>query len=62
MLGGDVCQRVQLRRYGGHGYGYVVEHFLPTLAEFGVGTEALDRIMIDNPARLLAFAAPRSAG
>ncbi len=62
VLGGDVCQRVQLRRYGGHGYGYVVEHFLPTLAEFGVGPEALDRIMIDNPARLLAFAAPRSAG
>lgn len=62
VLGGDVCQRVQLRRSGGHGYGYVVEHFLPTLAEFGVGADALDRIMIDNPARLLAFAAPRVVG
>lgn len=62
VLGGDVCQRVQLRRFGGHGYGYVVEHFLPALAEFGVASEALDRIMIDNPARLLTFHAPRAVG
>ncbi|WP_240739863.1 phosphotriesterase family protein [Leucobacter triazinivorans] len=61
VLGGDVCQRVQLRRCGGHGYGYVVEHFLPTLAEFGVGPADLDRIMVENPARLLAFRAPRAA-
>lgn len=58
VLGGDVCQRVQLRRYGGHGYGYIVDHFLPTLAEFGVPEEALSRIMIDNPRRILAFRAP----
>lgn len=59
VLGGDVCQRVQLRRYGGHGYGYVLDHFLPALAEFGVGPEALDRIMVENPARILTFRAPR---
>ncbi len=59
VLGGDVCQRVQLRRCGGHGYGYVVDHFLPTLAEFGVDQAALDRIMVENPARLLAFRPPR---
>lgn len=59
VLGGDVCQRVQLRRCGGHGYGYVVDHFLPVLAEFGVDQEDLDRIMVENPARLLAFRAPR---
>ena len=59
VLGGDVCQRVQLRRYGGHGYGYVMEHFLPVLAEFGVAAEAIDRIMVENPARVLTFGAPR---
>ncbi|QAB18235.1 aryldialkylphosphatase [Leucobacter muris] len=59
VLGGDVCQRVQLRRYGGHGYGYVVDHFLPVLAEFGVTPEALDRMIVENPARVLAFRAPR---
>lgn len=58
VLGGDVCQRIQLRRYGGHGYGYVVDHFLPTLAEFGVPPEDLERMMVGNPARVLAFRAP----
>lgn len=58
VLGGDVCQRIQLNRYGGHGYGYVVRHFLPTLAEFGVSDEDLDRMMVGNPARALAFRAP----
>ncbi|GAA1596537.1 phosphotriesterase-related protein [Leucobacter chromiireducens subsp. chromiireducens] len=61
VLGGDVCQSVQLRRYGGHGYGYIVDHFLPTLAEFGVSERALQHIMVDNPARVLAFRAPRGA-
>lgn len=58
VLGGDVCQKVQLVRYGGHGYGYIEEHFLPTLAEFGVSDEALTAMMVDNPARILAFRAP----
>lgn len=58
VLGGDVCQRIQLRRYGGHGYGYVVEHFLPALAEFGVTEEQLQMMMVGNPARMLAFRAP----
>lgn len=58
VLGGDVCQRVQLRRWGGHGYGYIIDQFLPTLAEFGVAAADLNRMMIDNPARILAFRAP----
>lgn len=58
VLGGDVCQRVQLRRWGGHGYGYIVDHFLPTLAEFGVTEADLERIMVVNPARILGFRAP----
>ncbi|UOQ55984.1 aryldialkylphosphatase [Leucobacter allii] len=58
VLGGDVCQRVQLRRYGGHGYGYVVEHFLPVLAEFGVDEATIRRMLVDTPARILAFREP----
>ncbi|MFV0434679.1 MAG: phosphotriesterase [Leucobacter sp.] len=60
VLGGDVCQRVQLRSCGGHGYGYVVDHFLPMLAEFGVEPSALEQMMVENPARILSFRAPRA--
>ncbi|RZT68768.1 phosphotriesterase family protein [Leucobacter luti] len=58
LLGGDVCQRVQLRRYGGHGYGYIVDHFVPTLAEFGVAEPDIRRMLHENPARALTFGAP----
>ncbi|QIM16242.1 aryldialkylphosphatase [Leucobacter insecticola] len=61
VLGSDVCQRVQLQAYGGHGYGYIVDQFLPTLVEFGVPELALKQIMVENPARILAFRSPNPA-
>lgn len=61
LLGHDVCQKIQLARYGGHGFGYISRHFLPHLKELGVSADDLDRIMIENPARALAFATPAAA-
>lgn len=59
VLGGDVCQRVQLKRYGGHGYSYVSEHFVPALSRLGVSDDVLRMIMVENPARALTFRGPR---
>ncbi|MFE6776267.1 phosphotriesterase [Streptomyces sp. NPDC057702] len=58
LLGHDVCQKIQLKRYGGQGYDYIPRHFLPALRRLGVSPEAVRTIMVDNPARALAFAAP----
>lgn len=60
VLGHDICQKVQLKRYGGLGYDYITRHFLPALAAAGVSDRDLERIMIDNPARALAFEAPHA--
>ncbi|WP_435599856.1 phosphotriesterase family protein [Streptomyces sp. C10-9-1] len=59
LLGHDVCQKIQLKKYGGQGYDYIPRHFLPALRRLGVGEEALRAVMVDNPARALTFAAPR---
>lgn len=59
VLGHDVCQKIQLKRYGGQGYDYIPRHFLPALRHLGVSEEALHTIMVDNPARALAFATPQ---
>lgn len=61
VLGGDVCQRVQLKSYGGQGYSYVTEHFLPAVARLGVSDDVIRQIMVDNPARALTFREPRAA-
>ncbi|MGH3239319.1 MAG: phosphotriesterase family protein [Spirillospora sp.] len=61
LLGHDVCQKIQLKRYGGQGYGYIPDHFLPALRRLGVADEAIETIMVDNPARALTFTAPAPA-
>ena len=40
--------------HGRHGYGYLHEVVLPQLLDAGVGDAAIDRMLIDNPARILA--------
>lgn len=60
LLGHDVCQKIQLKKYGGQGFDYISKHFLPALARLGVSDTALHAIMVENPARALTFAAPRT--
>ncbi|WP_067175323.1 phosphotriesterase family protein [Microtetraspora niveoalba] len=60
VLGHDVCQKIQLKRYGGKGYDYIHRHFLPALRRLGVSEEAIHTIMVENPARALAFAEPQA--
>ncbi|MGC5360580.1 phosphotriesterase family protein [Streptomyces sp. DT24] len=59
VLGHDVCQKIQLKKYGGKGFDYIPRYFLPALRRLGVAEEAIRSIMVDNPARALTFAPPR---
>ena len=56
LLSQDVCHNQQLRHYGGGGYAYLQEAFLPRLRAAGVGQAEIDRMTIDNPRRVLAIA------
>ena len=56
LLSQDVCHDSQLRRYGGNGYTYLADTFLPKLRAAGVSDAALRTITIDNPRRLLTIA------
>ncbi len=55
LVGQDVCQSRQLSRYGGKGYAHVLENIAPRLRGRGFTQEQIDAILIDNPARALAF-------
>ncbi|MBV6522453.1 MAG: hypothetical protein MNPFHGCM_02601 [Gemmatimonadaceae bacterium] len=59
LLSHDICTKPQLRKYGGTGFAYVLEHFVPTLRELGVSEENIRKITIDNPRRALTFTTPR---
>ena len=56
LLSQDVCHDSQLRRYGGNGYTYLAETFLPRLRAAGVSDDEIRTITVDNPRRLLTIA------
>jgi phosphotriesterase-related protein len=58
LLSQDVCHNAQLKRYGGNGYVYLQERFLPRLREAGFDEATIRTLTIDNPARILAVATP----
>jgi predicted metal-dependent phosphotriesterase family hydrolase len=55
LLSQDVCNDAQLSRYGGHGYTYLAERFLPRLRQAGVSDAEIDTMTIANPRRLLTI-------
>jgi phosphotriesterase-related protein len=55
LLSQDVCHDSQLRRYGGNGYTYLAESFLPRLREAGVSEDEIRTITFDNPRRVLTI-------
>jgi hypothetical protein len=59
VLGHDICTKIQLKTYGGTGFSYISEYFLPELRRMGVSDEQIRKMMIDNPRRALTFTAPR---
>ena len=54
VLSHDICVKMQLRTYGGFGYAHVLENVRPMLEHMGVGPDAFRKMVMDNPARLLA--------
>ena len=55
LLSQDVCHDSQLKRYGGNGYTYLADAFLPRLRAAGVSEAEIRTITIDNPRRLLTI-------
>jgi phosphotriesterase-related protein len=54
----DTCEKRQLRKFGGPGYGHIPRIVVPSMRRLGVSQSAIDTILIDNPARLLTIRPP----
>ena len=54
-----VCTKVQLKRYGGTGYSYILEEFLPHLRKTGTTEDQIRQIMVENPKNVLTFVEPQ---
>lgn len=56
LLSHDICEKDQLKAYGGGGYGYILQSFLEELRKRGFVEEELERLVTSNPQRALTGA------
>ncbi len=53
LISQDVCLKVQLKCYGGTGYTFILDKFIPYLRNQGLTQEHIDKLIIENPKRVL---------
>ena len=56
LVSHDFCVKIQLTRYGGYGYGYILQYSVPLMRRKGMSEEQINTILIDNPKNALCFA------
>lgn len=49
----DVCLKMFLLEYGGHGYAHFIRNIVPELLLYGVPQPVIDKLIVENPARFL---------
>ena len=55
VIGQDIATRHRLVRYGGHGYGHILENIVPRMRRRGFAEDAIRAMTVGNPARILAL-------
>ena len=55
VISHDICTKHRLVKYGGHGYGYILEHIVPRMKGRGFTTEEIDAITKTNAASFLTI-------
>lgn len=60
LLSQDICTKISLDAYGGTGYSYIEQSFLPYLKRQGVTDAQINTIIEENPRRSLTLAAPQA--
>lgn len=55
LIAHDVCFKAMLTRYGGKGYGHIIDNIVPRMRRRGFSDQNISNILIANPKRVLAF-------
>lgn len=51
----DICTKTRLKRYGGHGYGHLIENVMPIMRLKNFDGSMIEQILIGTPRRLLTL-------
>jgi phosphotriesterase-related protein len=56
LISQDVCFKILLTKWGGHGYAHILENIVPRLRrEAGLSEEQIHTILVENPKRFLSW-------
>ena len=55
VIAHDICTKHRLVRYGGHGFGHILENVVPRMRGKGISEEQINAITVANPARVLTL-------
>jgi phosphotriesterase-related protein len=55
LISQDVCFKILLTRWGGHGYAHILENIVPRLRREGISEEQIHTILVENPRRFLSW-------
>jgi phosphotriesterase-related protein len=55
LISQDVCFKILLTKWGGHGYAHILENIVPRLRQDGFTEEQINTILIENPKRFLSW-------
>ena len=55
VISQDNFVKIQMTRFGGKGYAHVLENIVPRMRQRGWTEEQVKAVLVDNPARALAF-------
>jgi phosphotriesterase-related protein len=54
LVSNECCFKILYKKYGGYGYGHILQHIVPELRHKGVGEAQIKTILVDNPRRLFS--------
>ena len=56
LITNDICLKSMLHSYGGWGYDHIGENIVPMMEDFGISTDDIKTIILDNPLEFLTRA------
>jgi phosphotriesterase-related protein len=56
LMAHDICFKVRLARYGGHGWAHILRRIVPRLRQKGLGEKEVFGLIAENPTRAVTFA------
>ena len=55
LISQDVCFKICLTKWGGHGYAHILENIVPRFLQEGLTEEQVHTILVENPKRFLSW-------